>query len=270
MYRALPFVGGSGVIYDAQNRLLFNSNGASALSVIPSSVLDAGTLLDNQYQGPQFLATRKINVEDSGGGLSFGAVTLTAAVDVSILANKTLRITPLNTIEAATTDTYSFEGNSLFRSLTSSFTPRSRVINFREYVLSLDGNMSMAIPPVINSSTIIGNLYKIINYQIGDDFTNVGALVNGDGSTFIATGTTPTTWVNGTQLINLRQALFYNGFNNSTLGSQWPIMLDLPSTDFDAGRNTNLGGFQINLDGLIAYLDPCNIDLKSYSCAPLS
>ena len=270
VYRALPFVGGSGIIYDAQNRLLFNSNGASALSVIPSNVLDAGTLLDNQYQGPQFLATRKINVQDSGAGVLFGAVTLTAAVDVSILANKTLRITPLNTIEAATTDTYSFEGNSLFRSLTSSFSSRSRVINFREYVKNLDGNMSMNQVPLINSSTIIGNLYRIIDYQIGDNFTNVGAVLNGNDCTFIATGTTPTTWVNGTQLVNLTQALFYNGFNNSNLGSQWPLMIDLPGTDFDAGRNTNLGGFQINLDGLIAYLDPCNIDLKSYSCAPLS
>ena len=48
--------------------------------------------------------------------------------------------------------------------------------------------------------------------------------------------------------------------------------LDYDSTlryefDCDANDETNLGGFGfIDLDGLIAYLDPCNPDIKNYSC----
>lgn len=45
----------------------------------------------------------------------------------------------------------------------------------------------------------IGTAYQIILYVTGDDFTNVGG-VNETGSLFTATGTTPTTWANGSQL----------------------------------------------------------------------
>lgn len=47
-----------------------------------------------------------------------------------------------------------------------------------------------------SGSLFSGSRYKIVTYAAGDDFTNVGG-VNQTGSVFGATGTTPTTWTNG-------------------------------------------------------------------------
>lgn len=41
---------------------------------------------------------------------------------------------------------------------------------------------------------VIGETYKIISLEEGDDFTNVGASVNTPGEMFVATGTTPAVW----------------------------------------------------------------------------
>ena len=55
---------------------------------------------------------------------------------------------------------------------------------------------------VLNSGTLtIGEVYTIVDYQSGDDFTNVGADSNANGVEFVATGTTPATWTNGTIVI---------------------------------------------------------------------
>lgn len=50
-----------------------------------------------------------------------------------------------------------------------------------------------------SGSLEIGSRYQIVNYQTGDDFTNVGG-TNVTGNIFIATGTTPTVWANNSIL----------------------------------------------------------------------
>ena len=45
-----------------------------------------------------------------------------------------------------------------------------------------------------------GESYTITTFVSGDDFTNLGASANSTGQTFTATGTTPTTWTNGSTL----------------------------------------------------------------------
>lgn len=47
---------------------------------------------------------------------------------------------------------------------------------------------------------ISGKRYLITNFVAGDSFLNVGATVNATGNMFTATGTTPTTWTNGSAL----------------------------------------------------------------------
>lgn len=42
--------------------------------------------------------------------------------------------------------------------------------------------------------------YLIVAYAAGDSFTNVGASANASGNIFTATGTTPTTWTNGSSV----------------------------------------------------------------------
>lgn len=59
--------------------------------------------------------------------------------------------------------------------------------------------------------------------------------------------------------------------SSPTAGVQ-PVSLDYDSTltyefDCDGNDETNLGGFGwVDLDGLIAYIDPCTTDIKNYSC----
>lgn len=47
---------------------------------------------------------------------------------------------------------------------------------------------------------VVGKKYIIIHLITGDSFTNVGAGSNEDGVVFTASGTTPTTWTNGSTL----------------------------------------------------------------------
>jgi len=61
-------------------------------------------------------------------------------------------------------------------------------------------------PIVTNSGTlIVGRVYTIIDYNLGDDFTNVGAGSNATGTQFTATGTLPAIWTNGSTLESIGQ-----------------------------------------------------------------
>lgn len=47
---------------------------------------------------------------------------------------------------------------------------------------------------------VVNQLYTIVSYGPGDDFTNIGAGSNTPGVLFVATGTTPAIWTNGSVL----------------------------------------------------------------------
>lgn len=59
----------------------------------------------------------------------------------------------------------------------------------------------------------VGKRYRITDFQIGDDFTNVGAGSNATDVEFIATGTTPTTWTNSSELTNIGAVASYQNRN---------------------------------------------------------
>lgn len=54
-----------------------------------------------------------------------------------------------------------------------------------------------------SGTLVVGKRYIISSYVAGDSFTNVGAAANATGQVFTATGTTPTTWTNSTQIMRL-------------------------------------------------------------------
>ena len=54
-----------------------------------------------------------------------------------------------------------------------------------------------------------GKRYRIEDFNAGDDFANVGG-ENETGSIFTASGTTPTTWTNASELIEITTDLAYN------------------------------------------------------------
>lgn len=65
-------------------------------------------------------------------------------------------------------------------------------------LVNFQGNTSN---PDLTSGTLeVGRKYVITSFEAGDNFTNVGAASNATGVEFVATGTTPTTWTNSSQL----------------------------------------------------------------------
>jgi hypothetical protein len=266
--RGLAYIGSGGMITDAQGRILFNSNGGAALSVIPSSVLTGGTVLDNQYVHSVPFLTRQLAVEQKLGDGQFGTVLLTAYGKIELLTNGTLRITGLNTLQTNSSDNVSMIGTSLFTNITSSFIGRSRLIDWITKLGPKDGTMSTEATARISGLLTIGRLYIIVSYEVGDNFTNVGAVSNASGQSFIATGTTPTTWTNGSRLIQVTDSWLLNeayaNFVPGTGGSQLPLISDTVSTGINAAKATELGGFAFDLDGLTVFVDRCTTDTKEY------
>jgi hypothetical protein len=64
-----------------------------------------------------------------------------------------------------------------------------------------------AFAALTSGTLVIGRLYVITTFVAGDSFTNVGAGSNASGVTFVATGTTPTTWTNGSTVTPLAATL---------------------------------------------------------------
>ena len=69
-----------------------------------------------------------------------------------------------------------------------------------EWINETIKSYSQAAPVVITAGPlVVGTVYTITTYVAGDDFTNVGG-TNVTGDVFTATGTTPTTYTNGSAL----------------------------------------------------------------------
>jgi len=79
------------------------------------------------------------------------------------------------------------------------------------------GNSSAAIN---NGTLTIGVTYEITDYVAGDDFTNVGAPSNENGVKFVATGTDPTNYSNGSELFYNLGAPVVTVLEN-TIGNIW-------------------------------------------------
>ncbi len=72
---------------------------------------------------------------------------------------------------------------------------------------------------VLTSGTLqFGKTYRIDNYVSGDDFTNVGASSNASGVIFVATGTTPSVWTNGSSLRQIGCVAEYRPENAGAMG----------------------------------------------------
>lgn len=52
-----------------------------------------------------------------------------------------------------------------------------------------------------SGSLIVGKVYRVKSFGAGDNFNNVALNINVSGSSFLTTGTTPTTWANASVLI---------------------------------------------------------------------
>lgn len=101
---------------------------------------------------------------------------------------------------------------------------------------------------------VINQLYEIISYGAGDDFTNIGAASNTPGVSFIATGTTPAVWTNGTTLAS------GNGETNTSSSVGTGIGLTLPKVGANLPFKSIKAGAGIFLDNLT---DPNTITINN-------
>ena len=253
-----PFAATGGVYFDSDDIMYFNSTGSAGGVVIPTSVLPIGTNLDGNYKLTRELASRQLRVFDTAAPPNLeGTTLLHAPVEISITANKQLKLTALEVFEKNAADQTSFVGSSSLRNITSSFTFRSFMLNFKSFLFGGDGLNSMGGAPPNGGGLAIGIQYYIENYQAGDDFTNVGALTNANYVTFTATGGTPTDWTNGSRLVAIPDTIQNYDFFYPNLGanesSQWPILTG-SGISLDGADPYDLGGYKISLDGLMAYI----------------
>jgi len=70
----------------------------------------------------------------------------------------------------------------------------------------------------VEGPLVIGETYYISVYNGGDDFLNVGADSNESGITFVATGTTPDSWDNGSTLVDVEASIGNLTIFENTLG----------------------------------------------------
>lgn len=95
---------------------------------------------------------------------------------------------------------------------------------------------------VLTGPLEIGKTYKIESFHGGDNFTSVASVVTGTinttGCVFIATGTTPTTWTNGTALSTLTLESS-NSVNLNEFGTPEPYPTDSEAYKYNLTRSFN-------------------------------
>lgn len=197
------FAGGGGCVINTNGSISFNNN----TSVIPTSILNVATNLDNTYRLGYVISTRQIDLDATYG------TALTSVFSVGITNAKQLYVAVLKDLEI--TSTRSDAGNigtTPLRYITSNVTVGEKVPNY------------ISAQSTIHSSPFTGSV-------------NTVAL--------------PAPLAPDTQYLN-NLSVAYNTFT-------YPFSCD-------AGLESQIGGFTFSLDGLVAYVDPCTTDKKSYNC----
>ena len=251
----------TGNAFISNAEIFFNSTGAAGGVVIPSSVLDVSTNLDNTYTLNNQIATRQTVLDYVNPALTNpGTVLLSSTFQVSITNTKQLKITSLESQEQNTADSQSMQGAGPLNKLSSRFQIRTPAVNNNGVY---DGGSQVgdtnqsSVSINIGTTLAVGQYYTLLNLAAGDDFTNVGFNFT-QGITFRATGTTPTTWVASelqVATIGQKQSLMPQSFSGVSYdGILYPFMLDATAGSVNASLANDLGGFKIRLDGLIAYL----------------
>lgn len=72
------------------------------------------------------------------------------------------------------------------------------------------GTFRLGVSSATSGTLTTSKFYLISTFVAGDVFTNVGASANETGVIFTASGTTPTTWTNGSTLVEVTSAVDYN------------------------------------------------------------
>lgn len=83
-----------------------------------------------------------------------------------------------------------------------SLTATEVTASYENATVPFSDQYSSTASPLMAGTLTSGKLYRINTYVSGDDFANLGG-TNVTGNEFVTTGTTPTTWSNGSSLIQI-------------------------------------------------------------------
>tara|TARA_R100001463_G_scaffold18701_4_gene46644 strand:- start:23838 stop:25715 length:1878 start_codon:yes stop_codon:yes gene_type:complete len=248
---ALGVTGGAVAV---DNVVYFNENDP----VVPTSIMDTGTTFQNivGLGGGNIIATRQVAVDT-------GTVLMTAFMEVYMSTDKRLYYKALNVLESNIADTASYDGASAANFITTNAQNGKTIPNYNQVPIgNLHSNAIGTQPSYQTSGTLVaGQLYTIVNFEPGDVFTNVGAADNATGQTFIASGTTPTTWSNGSAVATGIGLGFGTQSDGSGGYADYPFALD-------ASKPDEVGGFKFCLDGLTCFIDPCTTDIQPSKVCP--
>ena len=130
-----PFTGNGGVTFDNQGSLTFNSNGTTSLSVIPLTVMDAGTTFDSIVQSNYVVASRFIKLPTNDSAM------LTTVVRIWIKSDKKLVLQYLKDNEySAGGKPANITGTSVLNTLVSRVNEDDRVPQFARAGSTIAGN----------------------------------------------------------------------------------------------------------------------------------
>lgn len=226
----------------------FNEND----SIVPTTIMDTGTNFENLVTlgGGNLVATRQVAVDT-------GTVLMTAFMEVSISADKKLYFKTLNNLETNASDSAPLLGSSAANFITTLAVASASVPNYDQGPIGTLHSNAIRTEPSYQTSgvLVVGQMYTIYNFQSGDNFSNVGAGANATKVTFIATGTTPTTWINGSTIATGPGLGFGTHSDGAGGYADYPFALD-------ASRHDGVGGFKFSLDGLTCFIDPCTTDIQ--------
>lgn len=117
--------------------------------------------------------------------------------------------------------TNSNQGAAVWENI-NSIIPKYRVFTA---LVTQSGGGNLEIDTISSGVLSIGVTYQIANFQAGDDFTNVGAPNNNNGTYFLATGTTPAQW-GGASILQYNTAAPVAIVLENTIGNIWFTYVD--------------------------------------------
>lgn len=219
-------------------------------NLAPSSLVDAGTLIDGSTD-PVIREVQTLQiVQDVGAFVNLTTASASAAVTID----------PVQTGGAGVNAQYrvSISPTPYDGSLTLILAGRETA--FLAYNAGAS-DVVAALETLTQKSGLLvsGRRYKITAFVTGDDFTNLGAGSNATGIVFTATSTTPTTWTHSSSLSPVG-AGNVQAIQETT--SQWLIQFVGDMAGVDMGTMTG------NATGILVVPEKSGtLDLRTSGCA---
>ena len=220
----------SGIIGNSSVFQLSNSNSAGASAggfgiLFPTPATDLGIRLFSTTTTGNFIGRNYTDwvTRNAGKTVDIAIVRDYANNDVYLYTNGVLETvrTVLNGGTAPTWQEPITSNFVMFGARSASAVYNDRIYNVRVWNRALSQNeirklsetgvmfadQSGSLTVQTSGTLTRGKRYRIQDYVAGDDFTNIGASSNASGVEFVTTGTTPTTWTNGSNLYQIGAVL---------------------------------------------------------------